>query len=492
MGVAYLILVLLSAEVAIAKALDARWLLLLILGIELYQAPAVNISALYTVAVLFLLLFSLLGEMPTGSLGLRHLESGEGAKEGDALSPRTQTPPIMARGQVNGRSAGYIARSTLLAITLASLISLKYSVTPAAGLLGITYFIVQLRHLLWRRTVMNAVFCAACTVVFLVPWMQATYQSSGTLFFGLLGNGYYGSRYGTAILPIQALQLQNLLAMIRNVQSVLLAILVVLAILLLKERRGGGSRWLVDFAIAASLLFSVAVIAVEMGGMQVSRYTFPILLPGVIFLLAERLNHVPYSSIAQTPNFVGTSSATSVLVLGLLLGDAFSGFVLGEKDLFSALRFSITGENLISRSELDEFRAMQETVPKGERLMVRLSKNFLPDFRRNPIYIVDNPGMVSPPPGMPAFRGPEPLATYLLGDGIRYVAYSYGDGGGLSHQEISQILDPKTGTNAFILSDTKLAVDFQENLILLGHTRKKLFDDGQMFVLDLGGRIRGS
>jgi hypothetical protein len=453
-GVAFLILLLMFAEIAIAKAVDVRWILLLVLGIELYQPPAVNISSLYTSVVLFLLLFTLLDGMAGDSSHQSRLRS-------------------------------YSSQATLLAITLASLVSLKYSATPAAGLLGLTYFALLLqRSSSWRKTLANAAFSVGLTVLFLLPWMWSAYQSSGTPFFGLLGHGFHGSRYGTAVLPTQVFRFQNLLAMVHNVQYVLLAILIVLTILLFKERQTSNPSWIVDFSIVASMLISVAVITVEMGGFQISRLSFPLVMAAVLYTIAGRARLFPPSELSLSPNFL-SSQAVAVLLVGLFVGAALNSFFLSTDSLLSALWFSVTGQDIISRSEAAEFQQMQSTVPKGQRLMVRLSKNFLPDFKRNPIYIVDNPGLVSLPPGMPAFRGPERLATYLLGKQIRYLAYSYVDGGGLTNRQISNIFDPKSGTNAWILSNTKLAVDFQDNLLRLALSRKKLFDDGRIFVLDL-------
>jgi hypothetical protein len=153
------------------------------------------------------------------------------------------------------------------------------------------------------------------------------------------------------------------------------------------------------------------------------------------------------------------------------------------------LKFSISGKDTISRSERKEYQMMQAVVPQRARLLFRLDKNCLPDFGRNTVYIIDDPGQLSPPPGMPVIRGPEPLAAYLIAHDIQYVVYSYADEAAVRHRQLDVRLDPTARTNAWIRSGTRLAFDFQDNLSLLGHSREKLYDDGAIFVIDLATKV---
>jgi len=444
-GVAYLLLVLLFLEMAIAKALEARWIVLLILVVELFPFPVINISAVYSAVLLFLLLLAL-------------------------FERAVSAPPSLAQ-------------STVLAVTIASLVSLKYSFAPAAGLFLLSSFVLQLIWSSFRRAVLvNAGFCALLTTVFLIPWMVASYQSSGTLFFGLLGSGFHGSRYGTAVLPMQTLGIQNVLAFFHSSQDLLPALFIVLVIALFKADQKAQRRRIVDLVILGNILLGATVIAISMGGYQVARYTFPLLFAAVMYCLLKQLTVYRQGELDWSPSGNWT---TSMLLLGSLVGGALTGFFGREEELLASIKSSIRAESIVTSSELTHCALMQATVPPGEKLLVRLDKNFLPDFRRNRVYIVDDPGEVSPPPGMPVFRGPESLATYLVGHGIRYLAYSYGDEAGFSRRDLGTRLDPKGRTNAWIREGTQLAFDFQDNLASLGKSRKKLYDDGAMFAIDL-------
>jgi hypothetical protein len=133
---------------------------------------------------------------------------------------------------------------------------------------------------------------------------------------------------------------------------------------------------------------------------------------------------------------------------------------------------------------------MQLSIPPGQKVLVRLDKNFLLDFRRNPIFIDDLPGGASLPPGIPAFKGSEALAEYLVQHGIHYVAYSYADDANFSRALFSDRLNPKV--NIWLRKGAQLTFDFQDNVVQLARSRRKLFDDGKMFVLDLATRVPDS
>jgi hypothetical protein len=130
------------------------------------------------------------------------------------------------------------------------------------------------------------------------------------------------------------------------------------------------------------------------------------------------------------------------------------------------------------------YARMQRVVPEGAVLLTRLQYPFLLDFASHTIFIADLPGGASPPPGMPSFQGGESLAAYLCGQGVRYVAYSYAQEAGFGRATFRSRLHP--GTHPWPRAQARLAFDFQSSLDELGRTRHRIFDDGDVFVLDLG------
>lgn len=135
------------------------------------------------------------------------------------------------------------------------------------------------------------------------------------------------------------------------------------------------------------------------------------------------------------------------------------------------------------RQAAEAMGAAQNSVPAGEPLLVRLEQPYLMDFSRNPIRVVDHPGAVSPPPGLPVFEGGDAIRDYLVGQGIRYLAFSYRTDANFSRERFGARLDP--GFHPVPRHLAEIAFAFDEALHELATTRRKLYDDGDTFVLDL-------
>ncbi len=113
-------------------------------------------------------------------------------------------------------------------------------------------------------------------------------------------------------------------------------------------------------------------------------------------------------------------------------------------------------------------------------------------------FIIDLPGYASPPPGMPLFKGSEALSEYLVAQSIRYVAYDYARQPGAQRaywekklgSEIYPGVKPKRilEIRPFLRRQIQYTLDFHDNLRKLGQSRKKVYDDGEIFVIDLLSR----
>jgi hypothetical protein len=132
---------------------------------------------------------------------------------------------------------------------------------------------------------------------------------------------------------------------------------------------------------------------------------------------------------------------------------------------------------------------MQDAVPDGATLLARLRYPFVLDFTRHTILIANYPGGSSPPPGMPSFQGGEILARYLCEQSVRYVAYSYRKEANFSRETFEHRLAPEA--LPWNRAQAAHALDFQDNLVELGGSRRRIFDNGDVFVLDLGTSPKG-
>jgi hypothetical protein len=83
---------------------------------------------------------------------------------------------------------------------------------------------------------------------------------------------------------------------------------------------------------------------------------------------------------------------------------------------------------------------------------------------------------------MPFSRGAEALADYLNSKSIRYVAYSYANEANFQRSQLGERL---RHPHPWIRAEAMHTFDFQNNLKQLGDSRKRIYDDGDIFVLDM-------
>jgi hypothetical protein len=444
-GVSFIILLVLLTEIMSRRKIPGYWILTVLVGAALFQGAVSNITAVYSGTALMIVLFELLdtvGDDP----GLNH--------------------------------------AVLLAIVSAGLMSLKTTFAPITGIFFLSYYWFQLSRVREKsKAVISAAVCALLIFILLVPWMIDAHRSSGTFFYPLLGKGYHGSRYGTFLLPTSHMGFSNLLGFIDGFVNSLGTILAIEAFLIFLAYRMKKGNRLVELIIVINLLIDAVFIGIGIGGVQTYRYEFAFLFAVALFLLVKELA-LDVNLSAPNPSLNFAERVAPVLLLGIMIGGGMDQFVLNEKwGGLPQLLNTFKDRSIDSPAEIAEYRDMQLAVPPGQKMMVRLDKNFLLDFRRNVIYINDLPGGASLPPGIPAFKGPDALADYLLQHGIRYLAYSYGDEAAFSRQEYGDRLKPNV--NIWLRRGAQIAWDFQDNCVLLGKSRKRLFDDGHMFVLDL-------
>jgi hypothetical protein len=444
-GVSFVILLVLLAEVMVRRRIPGYWVLAVLTGAVLIQGAVSNITAVYSGTVLMIVLFELLDTVGTET-GLNH--------------------------------------AALLAIVSAGLMCLKTTFAPVTGIFFISFYWFQLSRVPNKgKAIKSAVFSALLIFVLLVPWMIDAHRSSGTFFYPLLGKGFHGSRYGLFMLPTSHMGFNNLLGFIDGLINPIGSILAIEACLILLAYRLKKGDRLVELIIVINLVIDVVFIGIGIGGVQTYRYEFALLFAVALFLLIKELA-VDVNLSAPNPSLNFAERVAPVLLLGIMIGGGLDQFVLYEKWVgLPQFLNAFKDRSIDSPAEIAAYRDMQSTVPPGQKMMVRLDKNFLLDFKRNTIYINDLPGGASLPPGIPAFKGPDALANYLLQHGIRYLAYSYGDEASFSRHDYADRLKPYV--NIWLRRGAQIAYDFQDNCVLLGKSRKKLYDDGHMFVLDL-------
>jgi hypothetical protein len=437
-GLALLIVLGLTIHFAREHNLLLKQINLLVLWVLLAIPPDINVTAMLVGAALFFYLFRLLT-----------VENGDQFASNQAV---------------------------VISIVAAALCAAKTTLIPALGLILFLHFGYQLlRSRFAPRLLLEPFQITILTALLLAPWLLLMWCSSGTPIFPLLGKGYHASSYGVIYkTPLTiALVIAQILDGFKNPFH--LALLAVPLAWISKEKPTNQRSGFVTFSIASIAALIVIALSIQSFATDPYRYSFPFLLVviAIAFINLLRVGRLgPFSTSYLVAGLIAIS-------LGLNARSIAQRYYLYAKVRTLGFREA----SIASPRDLTVAAAVQARVPPGAPILARLEKNFLLDFNRNPILIIDLPGGSSLPPGMPLNFNPEGLSRYFQSNGIRYVAYAYASGATFSRGTHRDRLSEKTPK--WYRVEAELVFIFQDNLNALGKSRKRIYDDGQIFVLDL-------
>ena len=136
-----------------------------------------------------------------------------------------------------------------------------------------------------------------------------------------------------------------------------------------------------------------------------------------------------------------------------------------------------------SRAYIEAF----SRVPRGASTLIALDYPFLLDYRAHSIFNIDVAGAASPSPGLPYFRGAQPVKDYLLSKGIRYIAHVPLDHSVFLHSRKAQIDNLSAPYPAYRYYAT-FELDFYNNVDQLAKTNRVIYDSPFIRVIDLQGQ----
>jgi hypothetical protein len=374
-------------------------------------------------------------------------------------------------------------KNTAVAFIIATLVVLKTNLAVPAGIIFCCFFFLNFYRRDKKIILMNLAIAAAIFLITLLPWMISMFESCGTLFYPFLGRGYYGTGYGTYAGHFFTFDLYSFirLGVELFVSLGLFLPLIILGYVSFKNKNENRRELLY---ILAGCLLGIAAIIYGVGAYALSYYTFSFVLPTVLILAISAIN--------EDKNIFGNFgkySICAIMVVVFMIGVyaqkavIFEGVFEQNISFDNGVKIGLINSEIATAEELQQYKNMQYAVPAEEIILARMDRNFLLDFKRNNIYIIDMPGAVSLPPGMPYKEGSEKLADYLLSVGIKYVAYSYGNQANFTREVNSGML--RVHVNPWLKAETEHSFEYQDNLMELYKSRKAVFDDGKNFVLDL-------
>ncbi len=355
--------------------------------------------------------------------------------------------------------------------------------------LAVPFFLVLTAADLWRREERRRALAEAAAVagligLFVAPWMIASWLSSGTPLYPVLGKGFVGaaSNHGvpgvTGDFTVRTVDVAR--ALWRH--TFVLWPVAVLLFFVPDWRRRRPVTALVLAVMAAASLY---VLAGDPNlNRSLDRYVFPVAMTGLLGTVLAAFE----GTASRSPKRLSLAAAAGLVVAGLVfVHDAGRTLRMGDQVLINVWH-GLRGEAYASPGEREAMARLEAAVPPGATLLETLAKPFLLDFRRNRVLLLSLPGFSSPPPGLPLGKGPEAVARYLEAQGIRYIAY----GGVRRLQDLLNLTEadiearyPRSRMRWVMLRSHEA---YRRIVLGLALSRKVLYLDGRRVVLDLRTR----
>lgn len=378
--------------------------------------------------------------------------------------------------------------AAIVGLIAAAICTLKSTWIPACIIcFASSYFFYILGSERKQKAIYEFGLATLFLAIFILPWSISMYQSSGTLLYPILGRGFHGFVYGGSV-KLPNSEINPALA----VKIKLYAILTVVYVPTLLGIR----FWIIGvrkkpifreatLSIFISVVTSASILAFSTGGSDVFRYSLPLLVVMFLILILVILENIERKNLNLTSKRMGF---IGLVFLSLLVTIASHTYKSSAQDRNSLDNIAWGFKNipLVTLDERKKYAKMLDSVPEGKIVLTRLDKPFLMDFKKHIIWIADVPGSASLPPGMPSFKGEEALADYLVSKSIRYVAYSYGNEANFGRKNIG--LKINSGWAFWLKNQALNTFEFHDSLQKLGETRKRIYDDGENFVLDLSSK----
>ena len=339
------------------------------------------------------------------------------------------------------------------------------------------------RRVVWIR---QGAATAGATLLFLAPWLILSLVTARTAFYPII-KGNMRADFGVVGRVSWDEGLRWALLNLFTFKPIsTLALLFLAAFMLPFTRRNRASH--------AFMLCNVVAFALMMHFFQnfddaasIARYYFAFT---VAFGIAATLGALGAVSSAPLRGGAVGAVAIAMSAVGMQFANQKETLLNLEFGRISALRELLFQRGPApAQGQDDLYQRLQESVPRNAPLLAMLDHTYYLDGRRNALRLYDHPGAMGPPPGPPCFQGPEAFARYMHSMGIRYVAYQLGPSSveytwDMWRRRMSAEQPPNT-RGGFYKNQARFELDFFDVLTALTSSRRSLFNEGDIRVLDL-------
>ncbi|HVK72634.1 MAG TPA: hypothetical protein VM734_04915 [Kofleriaceae bacterium] len=303
--------------------------------------------------------------------------------------------------------------------------SLRQNYLPVAiGFVGLSLLFRLRRPLLPAFRADRAAWLGALigTLVGLAPFAIASWRSNQTVLYPLQLGTFNPNIQMTPELWTLWQELQFFVNVLLAPDPVRIAVPLIPILFLLRDHRRG--RPVTAFTVACIVGFLLLVHSFTLADARnLWRYAFGFATTLTIVLTLEGTARRAEAALPAAARF------WVIAALLVQLGTTTKGTVRKYKDVGADLGAAARTHR---RPHADVavpalYRRLQATVPAGAPLVVMLDQPAYLDYARNDIINLDTPGYASFAPGLPFFRGAEPVAAYFRSHGLRYLAFVRGD-----------------------------------------------------------------
>ncbi|WP_158945944.1 hypothetical protein [Granulicella sp. S190] len=382
---------------------------------------------------------------------------------------------VYLAGHRNLLSEHLTLQALLLGAVAGTLATTKSTYLPHGVLFVLAFAFFQARRRGLAAAIKTTLLAALACLLVMAPWMIASHFTSGTWFYPSLGKGYQYSAYGLYPAPSGA----GSSIILHKVVPFCAPLLLLLALEWFWGDHDEPGEAII--ALSAAGLFATLLVGIGTGGDSVRRYNYPCIIPAMLLLYAvfsRRRNRAPAARqwlLLQTLTILFIAY-TAITTWRQKFSNEYDQIPLG-------LKAGLRDTPIVPATVTAEYAAVQRSIPTGGGVLITVNNPFLFDFRTHNMSIADYPGAASLPPGWPSHGDGEDLARYLLANHLRYLVYSYADFAGFDAGAPHVIADP-TRTQ-WIHSEARITLRSHQQYAELAKTRRTLYDDGQMYVLDL-------
>jgi hypothetical protein len=337
----------------------------------------------------------------------------------------------------------------------------------------------------FRGMLRFAVPAAIAAVLVMLPWMAANLSTAGTWFYPVLGKGFQYSAYGHYAPPTDP----ALGIFLRKVVPFCMPLIALLAAELYWGEHD--ERTMTVTALMAAALVGSMVNGLATGGDSVRRYNYPCILPAITLayiVFARRKMLAP-----QVTRWGVLEVAAAIIAVVVAINTGTTKFTSEYEHAWLGLKASLTDYRLTSASTQAEYAKLGQAIPAGSRDLTTVTDPFLLNFRKSDVLIADWPGAASPKPGWPLWKNSEAFAQFLLAHHIRYLIYGYNEcsldpnfpscQAMLDDQQSKRRVDPHV--TQWLRGEAGVGYDARHQYDALAQTRRHIYDDGKIFILDL-------